>query len=59
MIRDWLVVGFVFAVLWVFWLWLGAVFDAISEYHRALKRDAAKSMTARNRQPQRGKGSSA
>ena len=39
MIRDWLVIGFVFAVLWIFWLWLGAVFDAISEWHAALRRE--------------------
>jgi hypothetical protein len=39
MIRDWLIVGFVFAVLWLFWLWLGALFDAINEWHAALRRE--------------------
>lgn len=38
MIGDWLIVGSVFFILWLFWLWLGAVFDAISEYHEHWKR---------------------
>ena len=35
MMRDWLIVGSVFAVLWLFWIWLGFLFDAITEMHDA------------------------
>jgi hypothetical protein len=41
MFRDWLVVGFVFVVLWLFWIWLGKVFDAISDWHAAVRREDA------------------
>lgn len=37
MIRDWLIVGFVFSVLWLFWIWLGLLFDAITQYHHAYR----------------------
>ena len=37
MIADWLIVVLVFAVLWLFWIWLGLLFDAITEYHAALR----------------------
>ena len=42
MIADWLLVGAVFAVLWLFWLWLGVLFDAISDYHHHFKQAAPK-----------------
>jgi hypothetical protein len=35
---SWLLVGFVFAVLWVFWLWLGFLFDAIGDYQDAARK---------------------
>jgi len=41
MIADWLLVGFVFAVLWLFWLWLCQLFDAIGEMHAAWRADQA------------------
>ena len=44
---DWLIVGFVFLVLWLFWLWLGSVFDAITEWHAALKQDGEASKAAK------------
>lgn len=50
-IRDWLIVGFVFAVLWIFWLWLGFVFDAITEWHAALKQDGEASKAAKGKVP--------
>ena len=36
MIYDWLVVGFVFACLWIFWLWLTALFDWITNYQHPI-----------------------
>jgi len=41
MMRDWLIVGFVFICLLMFWLWLGQVFDAISDWHAAVRREDA------------------
>lgn len=35
MIRDWLIIGLVFSALWLFWLWLGFLFDAITAWHDA------------------------
>jgi len=50
LIRDWLAVGFVFFCLLLFWIWLGKVFDAISDWHAAVRREDA--------QATKGKGSS-
>ena len=41
MFRDWAIVGFVFFCLLLFWLWLGQVFDAISDWHAAIRREDA------------------
>jgi hypothetical protein len=35
MIADWLIVALVIVSLWAFWLWLGALFDAISDLQAA------------------------
>lgn len=43
----------VFSVLWLFWAWMGSLFDAISDYHRK----AAAVEAARTRKPRKGKGS--
>jgi hypothetical protein len=29
-------------VLWAFWAWLGAIFDAIGDYHRKAAADASR-----------------
>ena len=37
----WLLIGLVWAVLLMFWFWLGKVFDAISDWHAAVRREDA------------------
>lgn len=37
----WLLILLVWAVLLLFWFWLGKVFDAITEYHAAARRREA------------------
>lgn len=37
-IGAWLMTGFVFAVLLAFWLWLGEVFDVVSDWQAAQRR---------------------
>ena len=32
---SWLVIGLVVVSLWGLWLWLGFIFDAISDYYQA------------------------
>lgn len=32
----------VFSALWLFWAWFGALFDAISDYHRKAAADASR-----------------
>ena len=41
---SWLVIVLVVVTLWAFWLWLGALFDWISDYHEQAR--AAKSAEA-------------
>jgi hypothetical protein len=43
----WLIIGLVWASLWGFWLWLGKVFDAISEWHAASKQAGEESKAAK------------
>ena len=44
---SWLLVGFVFAVLWVFWLWLGFLFDAIGDWQAAARDARREALEAR------------
>lgn len=50
----WLIIGLVWAVLWLFWVWLGALFDAISDYHHHYSKAASNGEDA---QATKGKGS--
>jgi len=34
---SWALVGFVFFILWLFWLWRGFVFDAIGDWQAAAR----------------------
>jgi hypothetical protein len=38
----WLLIGLVWAVLLLFWFWLGKVFDAITDWHAAGKNNDAR-----------------
>ena len=40
MIADWLLIALVVVVLFTFWLWLGILFDQITEYHRKTQASA-------------------
>ena len=40
MIADWLIIALVVVVLFTFWLWLGILFDQITEYHRKTQASA-------------------
>ena len=56
MIGDWLLVGLVVVSLWAFWLWLGALFDAIADYYHGYRQ--AEPDELEDAQATRGTGSS-
>lgn len=39
--NAYLLIGLVWLVLFLFWLWLGKVFDLITEWHAAARREDA------------------
>lgn len=55
MIADWLLIALVVVVLFTFWLWLGILFDQITEYHRKTQASARRREDA---QATKGTGSS-